>query len=83
LLDGLQFALMAGGMAALYHYVPNTQVVGPHTVRRAVCLRRTLLAKALSLYQNCATTGWSAGALPQYYLLIWIYNSVDLCLLER
>ncbi len=77
LLDGLQFALVAGGMAALYHYVPNTQVKWGHALSGGVFVSAGLLLakKALSLYlTNVPTYSVVYGAFATVpILLIWIY----------
>ncbi len=77
LLDAVEFMLLAGGMAALYHFVPNTQVKWRHAwtggIFVAVCMEAA--KKLLGLY---------LGAVPTYsvlygafatlpILLVWIY----------
>ncbi len=77
LLDAIEFLLLAGGMAALYHFVPNTPVKWRHAWTGgcfvAVCMEAA--KKLLGLY---------LGAVPTYsvlygafatlpILLVWIY----------
>jgi membrane protein len=77
LLDGLQFALVGGGMAALYHYVPNTQVKWGHALSGGVFVSAGFLLakKALALYlSNVPTYSVVYGAFATVpILLIWIY----------
>ncbi len=77
LLDGLQFALVSGGMAALYHYVPNTQVKWGHAVSGGVFVSTGLLVskKLLALYlSKVPTYSMIYGAFATVpILLIWIY----------
>jgi membrane protein len=77
LLDAIQFVLMAGGMAAIYHYVPNTQVKWRHawTGGSFVSLGFELAKKVLTLYLSKVPTYsilyGAFATLP--ILLIWIY----------
>jgi membrane protein len=85
LLDSLQFVLLAGGMAALYHYVPNTQVRWAHAWVGGVFVSAGFeLAKRLLV--------WYLGQVPTYsvlygafatvpILLIWIYTAWVIVLL--
>jgi membrane protein len=77
LLDGLQFALVGGGMAALYHYVPNTQVKWSHAMAGGLFVSTGLLLakKVLTLYlSNVPTYSMIYGAFATVpILLIWIY----------
>ncbi len=79
LLDLVQFFLVAGGMAALYRYVPNTYVKWAHAWAGGVFVAAgiEMAKKILSLY---------LGAVPTYslvygafatlpILLVWIYVS--------
>jgi len=77
LINSLQFVVLAGGMAALYHSIPNTQVRWRHAwaggVFVSVCIE--LAKKGLALYLARMPT-YSAvygtfATLP--ILLIWIY----------
>ena len=77
LFDTLQFGVLAGGMAALYHYVPNTPVKWSHAwtggLFVAVCIE--LAKKVLALYlAKVPTYSMVYGAfatLPIF--LVWIY----------
>jgi membrane protein len=77
LLDTLQFFLMAGGMAALYHYVPNTQVKWGHAwagglfVAAGLELAKKLLALYLSQVPTYSVMYGAFATVP--ILLIWIY----------
>ncbi|TXT33601.1 MAG: membrane protein [Comamonadaceae bacterium] len=85
LLDSLQFVLLAGGMAALYHYVPNTQVRWAHAWVGGVFVSAGFeLAKQILV--------WYVGKVPTYsvlygafatvpILLIWIYTAWVIVLL--
>ena len=77
LLDVLQFALVAGGMAALYHYVPNTQVKWSHATAGGIFVASGLwlAKKVLTLYlSNVPTYSMIYGAFATVpILLIWIY----------
>ena len=77
LLDALQFLLMAGGMAAMYHYVPNTQVKWGHAwagglfVSTGFELAKKLLSLYLSKVPTYSVVYGAFATLP--ILLIWIY----------
>lgn len=77
LLDALQFLLVAGGVAALYRYVPNTQVRWTHA-----CVGGLFVATGLELAKS--VLAWYLGLVPTYsvvygafatvpILLVWIY----------
>ena len=76
-LDLLQFALMAGGMAALYYYVPNTRVRWGHAwtggvfVAAGFELAKKLLAVYLAKVPTYSLVYGAFATLP--ILLIWIY----------
>ena len=76
-LDLLQFALMAGGMAALYYYVPNTRVRWAHAcaggvfVAAGLELAKKLLAVYLAKVPTYSLVYGAFATLP--ILLIWIY----------
>jgi membrane protein len=77
LLDALEFALLATGMAALFHYVPNTRVKWSHAWSGAIFVAIAFeLAKwSLGLYLRSVPT-YSAvyGAFATApILLMWIY----------
>ena len=77
LLDAIQFALMAGGMAGIYHYVPNTQVKWRHAwmgglfVSAGFELAKKVLAIYLSKVPTYSVVYGAFATLP--ILLIWIY----------
>ena len=76
-LDLLQFVLMAGGMAALYYYVPNTRVRWGHAwtggvfVAAGFELAKKLLAVYLAKVPTYSLVYGAFATLP--ILLIWIY----------
>ena len=77
LLDSVEFLMLAGGMAALYHYVPNTYVKWSHAWVGGVfvSLGMELAKKLLGLYMTRVPT-YSViyGAFATFpILLIWIY----------
>ena len=77
LLDLLQFFLMAGGMAAMYHYVPNIQVKWGHAwagglfAAAGIELAKKLLALYLSKVPTYSVLYGAFATVP--ILLIWIY----------
>lgn len=77
LLDVLQFFLLAGGMAALYHYVPNTFVrwthawVGGLFVAAGIELAKKVLGLYLSSVPTYSLVYGAFATLP--ILLVWIY----------
>ena len=77
LLDALQFLLLAGGMAALYRYVPNTYVKWTHAWAGGVFVAFGigLAKKMLGLYlSNVPTYSLIYGAFATLpILLVWIY----------
>ena len=79
LLDLIQFALVAGGVAALFRYVPNTYVKWAHAVAGGafVAAGIELAKKALTLYLSVVPTYslvyGAFATLP--ILLVWIYVS--------
>lgn len=85
LIDTLQFALVAVGMASLYHYVPNTYVKWGHALAGGVFVAAGIaLAKnALALYLNAVPTySMVYGAFATLpILLVWIYLSWVIVLL--
>jgi len=78
-LDVAQFFLVAGGMAALYRYVPNTYVKWPHALVGGLFVAAGLEIgkKVLSLYLTVVPTYslvyGAFATLP--ILLVWIYVS--------
>ncbi len=79
LLDSLQFFLMAGGMAALYHYVPNVQVKWSHAwagglfVSAGLELAKKVLTLYLSQVPSYSLMYGAFATVP--ILLIWIYTA--------
>jgi membrane protein len=77
LLDTLQFVLVAGGMAALFRYVPNTYVRWGHAwmggvfVSAGMELAKKGLAYYLGLVPTYSVVYGAFATLP--ILLIWIY----------
>ena len=77
ILDILQFFLLAGGMAALYHYVPNTFVrwthawVGGLFVAAGIELAKKVLSLYLSSVPTYSLVYGAFATLP--ILLVWIY----------
>ncbi len=73
----LQMVLLSGGMAALYHYVPNTRVRWAHAWAGGVFVAVSIeVAKRLLTYYLAAVPTYSVvygafATLP--ILLIWIY----------
>ncbi|MDB5848984.1 MAG: hypothetical protein JWP29_2736 [Rhodoferax sp.] len=77
LLDVFEFALLSGGMAALYHYVPNTRVRWGHAWAGGifVALGIEVSKRLLSLYiASVPTYSMVYGAFATLpILLVWIY----------
>jgi membrane protein len=77
LLDSIQFLLMAGGMAAIYRYVPNTQVKWSHAgvgglfVSAGFEVAKIILAMYLAKVPTYSVVYGAFATLP--ILLIWIY----------
>ncbi|WP_295645258.1 YihY family inner membrane protein [uncultured Methylibium sp.] len=77
LLDGLQFVLLAGAMAGLFHYVPNTDVRWRHALSGGVFVAAgfELAKKGLAWYleqvPTYATVYGAFATLPIF--LVWIY----------
>ncbi len=78
-LDVAQFFLVAGGMAALYRYVPNTYVKWPHAlvgglfVAAGLEIGKKLLGLYLTAVPTYSMVYGAFAALP--ILLVWIYMS--------
>lgn len=85
LLDVLQFFLMAWGMAAMYHYVPNTHVKWAHAwagglfVSAGFELAKKLLTLYLSKVPTYSMVYGAFATVP--ILLIWIYTAWVIVLL--
>ena len=79
LLDVTQFFLVAGGMAALYRYVPNTYVKWAHAgvgglfVAAGLEIGKKVLSFYLSAVPTYSMVYGAFAALP--ILLVWIYVS--------
>jgi membrane protein len=75
--DTFEFVLLAGGMASLYHYVPNTHVKWAHAwaggffVAAAIEIAKRLLAYYLSLVPTYSVLYGAFAIVP--ILLVWIY----------
>ncbi len=85
LLDVLQFFMLAGGAAALYHYVPNTRVKWAHAwagglfVSAAIELAKKALTLYLSKVPAYSVLYGAFATVP--ILLIWIYTAWVIVLL--
>jgi membrane protein len=85
LLDLLQFLLVAGGMAAMFHYVPNTFVRWGHAwmgglfVSACMEVAKKLLAMYLSQVPTYSAVYGAFATLP--ILLVWIYMAWVIVLL--
>jgi len=85
LLSGLQFVLFAWGMAALYHYVPNTQVRWTHAWSGGVFVSlgfeaaKRLLVLYLGKVPTYSVLYGAFATVP--ILLIWIYTAWVIVLL--
>ncbi len=77
LLDSLEFVALAGGMAALYHYMPNTYVKWAHAwsggvfVAVGIAVAKKILAFYLSMVPTYSVVYGAFATLP--ILLVWIY----------
>jgi membrane protein len=77
LLDAIEFLLLAGGLAALYHFVPNTPVKWRHAWAGgcfvAVCMEaaKKLLGVYLGAVPTYSVLYGAFATLP--ILLVWIY----------
>ena len=87
LFDSIQFVVLAGGMAALYHYVPNTPVKWRHAwtggLFVAVCieLAKKVLAVYLGKVPTYSVVYGAFATLP--ILLVWIYVAWVICAAGR
>ena len=77
LFGSIEFLLLAGGMSALYHYVPNTPVRWRHALAGGafVALGIALAKKGLALYlASVPTYSMIYGAFATLpILLLWVY----------
>jgi len=77
LLDSLEFVALAGGMASLYHYMPNTYVKWAHAwtggifVALGIALAKKILTIYLSMVPTYSVVYGAFATLP--ILLVWIY----------
>jgi membrane protein len=77
LLDTLQFVLVAGGMASMFHFIPNTYVRWGHAwmgglfVSACMELAKKLLALYLSKVPTYSVVYGAFATVP--ILLVWIY----------
>ena len=77
LLDALEFLMIAAGLAATYHYVPNTRVKWSHAwagglfAAAAIELGKKLLTVYLKMVPTYSAVYGAFATLP--ILLIWIY----------
>jgi membrane protein len=75
--DTFEFVLLAGGVASLYHYVPNTHVKWVHAwaggifVAAAIEIAKRVLAYYLSLVPTYSVLYGAFATVP--ILLVWIY----------
>ena len=74
LLEVFQFAMMAAGAAALYRYVPNTEVKWNHAVSGGV-----FVAVGLDIARRVLT--WYLGRVPTYSAVYGAFASVPILLL--
>lgn len=85
LLEGLQFLLVGGGMAALFHYVPNTHVRWGHAWMGGLFVSGCMevAKKGLTLYlSKVPTYSVVYGAFATVpILLVWIYLAWTIVLL--
>jgi membrane protein len=85
LLEVLQLALVGGGMAAMFHYVPNTHVRWGHAwmgglfVAVGMEIAKRLLAWYLSMVPTYSVVYGAFATVP--ILLIWIYTAWVIVLL--
>jgi len=85
LLDAIEFALLASGMAGLFHYVPNTHVRWRHALAGGVFVAvgfdvaKKLLGWYLAQMPAYAMVYGAVATLPIF--LIWIYTSWVIVLL--
>jgi membrane protein len=74
LLDIVEFVLMAGGMAALFHYVPNTHVRWRHAWAGGVFV-------AVGLEVAKRVLAWYVGKVPTFSAVYGAFASVPIFLL--
>jgi membrane protein len=74
LLDTLEFALLATGMAAVYHYVPNTKVKWAHAWAGGIFV-------AIGFEVAKALLGWYLRSVPTYAAVYGAFATVPILLL--
>ena len=74
LLDALEFALLATGMAALYHYVPNTRVKWAHAWAGGIFV-------AISFEIAKGLLAWYLRSVPTYAAVYGAFATVPILLL--
>ena len=74
LLNIAEFVLMAGGMAAMFHYVPNTHVRWRHAISGGVFVAAGLEVAKRGL-------AWYVGAMPTYSAVYGAFAAVPIFLL--
>lgn len=74
LLNTLEFVLMAGGMAGLFHYVPNTHVRWRHAIAGGVFV-------AVGLEVAKRVLAWYVGTIPTYSAVYGAFAAVPIFLL--
>ncbi len=85
LLDSIEFLMIAGGLAATYHYVPHTAVKWGHAwtggifAAAGIELAKNLLALYLKMVPTYSVVYGAFATLP--ILLVWIYVAWAIVLL--
>ena len=74
LLNTIEFALLAGGMAGLYHYVPNTDVRWRHAIAGGVFV-------AIGVELAKRGLAWYVSAMPAYSTVYGAFATVPIFLL--
>ena len=74
LLNTVEFVLLAGGMAGLFHYVPNTEVRWRHAIAGGV-----FVAVGIELAKR--VLAWYVGSMPTYATVYGAFATVPIFLL--
>jgi len=74
LLELIEFALLAAGMAGLYHYVPNVEVRWRHAIAGGVFV-------AVGLEVAKRVLAWYVGVMPTYSMVYGAFAAVPIFLL--
>jgi membrane protein len=74
LLDALEFALLAAGVSALYHYVPNTRVKWAHAAAGGIFV-------AIAFEVAKALLAWYLRSVPTYAAVYGAFATVPILLL--